>query len=152
MEKKERAEMRELIAFTLGEQEFCVDVRQVREIRGYSAATPMPHAPSFVIGVINLRGTVLPIVDLSARLGFGTARKTVRSVVIVVVLHDQLVGLLVDSVSDILTVSDDQFQPTPNIASELAQSFVRGVMALEGRMISLIGVDCILPAAVDVAA
>lgn len=144
--------MRELIAFTLGEQEFCVDVMNVREIRGYSKATPMPHAPAFVVGIINLRGTVLPIVDLCARLGFGPAQPTVRSVIIVVELHRQLVGLLVDTVSDILTVTEDQFQPTPNVASEFAQSFVRGVMAFEGRMISAIGLDFILPGAVDMAA
>ena len=80
----EHAGMRELIAFRIGEQEFCVDIMTVREIRGFAAATPLPHAPNFVVGVINLRGTVLPIVDLAARLGFGATVPTARSVVIVV--------------------------------------------------------------------
>ena len=141
----ENAGMRELIAFRIGEQEFCVDIITVREIRGFAAATPLPHAPNFVVGVINLRGTVLPIVDLAARLGFGATVPTARSVVIVVRIGRQLVGLLVDAVSDILTVTDDLLQPTPDIASEMARSFVRGVMAFEGRMISMIAVDAVLP-------
>ena len=141
----EHAGMRELIAFRIGEQEFCVDIMTVREIRGFAAATPLPHAPNFVVGVINLRGTVLPIVDLAARLGFGATVPTARSVVIVVRIGRQLVGLLVDAVSDILTVTDDLLQPTPDIASEMARSFVRGVMAFEGRMISMIAVDFVLP-------
>jgi purine-binding chemotaxis protein CheW len=135
----------ELIAFRIGDQEFCVDIQSVREIRGFAPATPLPHAPHFVKGVINLRGTVLPIVDLAARLGFGHIQPTARSVIIVVRVHQQLVGLLVDAVSDILTVTEDILQPTPEVGSELARNFVRGVMAIEGRMISLIALDGLLP-------
>ncbi|WP_152045526.1 chemotaxis protein CheW [Aureimonas psammosilenae] len=135
----------ELIAFRIAEQEFCVDIQSVREIRGFAAATPLPHAPSFVTGVINLRGTVLPIIDLAARLGFGKIQPTARSVIIVVRVNQQLVGLLVDAVSDILTVTDEILQPTPDVGSELAKSFVKGVMAIEGRMISLIALDGVLP-------
>lgn len=143
---------RELIAFCVGEQEFCVDITSVREIRGFAAATPLPHAPGFVTGVINLRGTVLPIVDLSLRLGFGRTQPTARSVIIVVMVGTQLVGLLVDAVSDILTVTDEHLQPTPDISSDMARTFVRGVIALDGRMLSLIGTDNILPQKQDVAA
>ncbi|SKA37097.1 chemotaxis protein CheW [Consotaella salsifontis] len=150
--RTESAGIQELIAFCIGEQEFCVDIQSVREIRGYAAATPLPHAPSFVTGVINLRGTVLPIVDLASRLGFGSIDPTARSVIIVVRVGQQMVGLLVDAVSDILTVTEDLLQPTPDLASDLARTFVRGVMAVEGRMISLIAVDNILPQKMDYAA
>jgi len=136
---------RELIAFRIGEQEFCVDIMSVREIRGWTPATPLPHAPSYVNGVINLRGAVLPIVDLAARLGFQRTNPTARSVIIVVRVDQQLFGLLVDAVSDILTVTDDALQPTPDLASDLAKTFVRGVMAMEGRMISLIATESVLP-------
>ncbi|MBO0903059.1 chemotaxis protein CheW [Jiella sonneratiae] len=136
---------RELIAFCIGEQEFCVDIMSVREIRGWTTATPLPHAPSYVNGVINLRGAVLPIVDLAARLGFPRTVPTARSVIIVVRVEQQLFGLLVDAVSDILTITDDLLQPTPDLASDLAKTFVRGVMAIEGRMISLIATDNVLP-------
>lgn len=136
---------RELIAFTIGEQEFCVDIMSVREIRGWTPATPLPHAEKFMRGVINLRGSVLPIIDLSARLGFGLTVPEARHVIIVVRTGTQEVGLLVDAVCDILSVTDDMVQPTPNVASEAVRSFVRGILAVEGRMIGLIGLERILP-------
>ncbi|WP_152048333.1 chemotaxis protein CheW [Aureimonas psammosilenae] len=137
--------MRELIAFRIGEQEYCIDIMQVREIRGFATATPLPHSPGFVVGVINLRGTILPIIDLSDRLGFDPIRTTPRSVIIVVERGQQLVGLLVDGVSDIISADDDLLQPTPEIASTRTHSFVRGVMTFEGRMISMIAVDALVP-------
>ncbi|MDK1377979.1 MULTISPECIES: chemotaxis protein CheW [unclassified Sinorhizobium] len=136
---------RELIAFRVGDQEFCVNIMAVREIRGWTPATPMPHAPSYVLGVINLRGAVLPIVDLSARLGMKPAEPTVRHVIIVAQVKSQMVGLLVDAVSDILTVRDEEIQPTPDISSEFEKSFARGVLAIEGRMICLIELEAVFP-------
>jgi purine-binding chemotaxis protein CheW len=137
--------LRELISFRIGAQEFCVDIMAVREIRGWTAATALPQSPSFVRGVINLRGAVLPIVDLAARLGFEGGETTDRSVIIVAQIGDQVVGLLVDAVSDILTVTDDVIQPTPEVASDTAKTFVRGLLAIDGRMISLIGLERVLP-------
>ncbi|MGO9005413.1 MAG: chemotaxis protein CheW [Beijerinckiaceae bacterium] len=140
---------RELIAFRVGTQDFCIDVMSVREIRGWTPATTLPQAPSFVRGVINLRGAVLPIVDLAARLGFPAAEPSARHVIIVTQVGgqvgNQFAGLLVDAVSDILNTTDDLIQPTPDIASEAAKSFVRGILAVEGRMISLIEIDSVLP-------
>jgi purine-binding chemotaxis protein CheW len=143
--KSESASARELIAFRIGAQEFCVDIMSVREIRGWTPATALPQSPSFVRGVINLRGAVLPIVDLAARLGFPPAVPSARHVIIVAQVGRQVVGLLVDAVSDILTVTDDLVQPTPDVASEMAKVFVRGVLAVEGRMISMISLDNVLP-------
>jgi purine-binding chemotaxis protein CheW len=107
---------------------------------------------SYVRGVINLRGVVLTIVDLAARLGFPAVEPTSSHVIMVAQVGDQPVGLLVDAVSDILSVSADQIQPTPNVGSELASVFVRGVVAHEGRMISMIALDEILSADVARAA
>jgi purine-binding chemotaxis protein CheW len=137
--------MRELISFRIGAQEFCVDIMAIREIRGWTAATALPQSPSFVKGVINLRGAVLPIVDLASRLGFESTQANDRNVIIVAQIGEQVVGLLVDAVSDILTVTDDVIQPTPDVASETAKTFVRGLIAMDGRMISLIGLDRVLP-------
>ncbi len=145
MTRSEGTRVRELIAIRIGAQEFCVDVMCVREIRGWTPATPLPQSPSFVCGVINLRGTVLPIVDLAARLGFAATEPTARHAIVVAQLGHQVVGLLVDGVSDIFTVTDDKIQPTPDVASEMAKKFVRGVIATDGRMISLITLDSILP-------
>ncbi len=136
---------REFVAFRVGAQEFCIDIMGVREIRGWTLATPLPHAPPYVRGVINLRGAVLPIVDLAMRLGLGLTEPTPRSVIIVVQVYQQVVGLLVDAVSDILTVSEISMQPTPDIASDMAKTFVKGVYAVDGRMISIIALECVLP-------
>ena len=142
----ENSNASELVAFRVGEQEYCVDIMSVREIRGWTPATALPDAPEFVKGVINLRGSVLPIVDLAKRLELRETDPSERHVIIISQIGTQIVGLLVDAVSDILTVMSEKIQPTPDVASEVAKSFVRGVLALEGRMISLIDLDRVLPA------
>ncbi|TKT75488.1 chemotaxis protein CheW [Aquamicrobium sp. LC103] len=142
----------ELIAFRLGEQEFCVDIMSVRDIRGWTPTTPLPHSSDYVKGVINLRGAVLPVVDLSARLGFSSTEPTARHVIIITQVGAQTIGLLVDAVSDILTISKASIQATPNVASELARSFTKGLIAIEGRMISLIALDNILASADETSA
>jgi purine-binding chemotaxis protein CheW len=129
---------RELIAFRIGDQEFSVNIMSVREIRGWTPATPMPHAPSYVLGVINLRGAVLPIVDLAVRLGMKPAEPTPRHVIIVAQVKHKVIGLLVDAVSDILTVTDDIIQPTPEVSSDLEKQYARGILAIDKRMICLV--------------
>lgn len=142
----------EFIAFRLGEQEFCVDIMSVREIRGWTPATALPHAPTYVRGVINLRGAVLPIVDLAERLGFARAEAATRQVIIVVQIGRQQVGLLVDAVSDILTLPADAIQPPPDLAADAVKTFIRGILALDGRMIGLIRLENVLPEPVENAA
>ena len=135
----------ELITFRMAEQEFCIDVQAVREIRGWTAATPLPHAPPFVLGMINLRGAVLPVLDLKSRLGLGVCQPSLRSVVIVVQVDDRVVGLLVDGVSEVLTVDPSSVQPTPNVGSEQVSRFLRGIIAYDAVMISWIALDEVLP-------
>ncbi|BCH58000.1 chemotaxis protein CheW [Agrobacterium vitis] len=129
---------RELIAFRIGDQEFCVNIMQVREIRGWTPATPLPQSPHYVMGVINLRGAVLPIVDLAIRLGLKRTEPTVRHVIIVVQTRTKVVGLLVDAVSDVLSVTDETIQPTPEVSSDLERQYARGILAIDKRMICLI--------------
>ena len=116
----------------------------VREIRGWTPATALPHAPSYVRGVINLRGSVLPIVDLARAPRLSPTEATARHVIIVVQVGAQIIGLLVDAVSDILSQSTDDIQPTPEVATDSVKSFVRGMLAIDGRMIGLIGLDAIM--------
>jgi purine-binding chemotaxis protein CheW len=138
-------ERRELISFRVGQQEYCVDIMAVREIRGWSPATSLPQSPSYMRGVINLRGAVLPIMDLASRIGMPMVEPTVRHVIIVVKAGDRMMGLLVDAVSDILSITEDLVQATPDVACDKVRSFVRGIISLEGRMISEIALDRLLP-------
>ena len=146
------SEIRELIAFRVGRQEFSINIMSVREIRGWTSATMLPKAPRYIRGVINLRGAVLPIIDFAVRLGFPATEPTARNVIIVVQIQQKLIGLLVDAVSDILTLNSSTIQPTPDIASDAVSSFLRGLIPVEGRMISLIALDNVLPADSAVAA
>lgn len=141
----------ELIAFRIGAQEFCVNIQMVREIRGWTPATPVPHAPSFVRGCINLRGAVLPVIDLGARLGLRLSEPTVRHVIIVAHIGAQLVGLLVDAVCDILSISGEAVQPTPELAYDTAKLFVKGLLPIDGRMISLVSLEKLLPDELELA-
>jgi len=142
----------ELVSFWLGQQEFCVDIMSIREIRGWTAETPLPHSPEFVRGVINLRGVVLPIVDLAARFGIGTTEPSQRHVIIVVQVGEQMVGLLVDAVSNIFEVDKSVVQPTPDVGNELIRKFICGLLAIDDRMINLVEINEIMPTNSKVAA
>lgn len=136
---------REFVSFRVGDQEYCVDIMSVREIRGWTPATAVPHAPAYVRGVINLRGAVLPIIDLATRLGLEPPKPTQRHVIIVTQVGEQIVGLLVDAVSDILTITDQKLQPTPDVASENAKAYVKGLLTVDDRMIRYIALESVLP-------
>lgn len=139
------AEQRELVAFRMGAQQYCVDIHAVLEIRGWAHATQLPASPSYVRGVMNLRGTVLPVIDLGTRLGIPVSPPSARHVIIVAKIDRKTVGLLVEAVSDILTVSEELIQPTPDIACETVRAFVRGIIPVNGAMISLLSLDGLLP-------
>lgn len=129
---------RELITFLTGGQEFCLDVGCVREIRGWTPATPVPHAPEFVCGVINLRGTVMPVLDLGARFGFGATEPGARHVIIVAQIEGRPAGLLVDAVCETLTISPDEVQPSPDVAGEESRRVFKGVLPIGERMVTLV--------------
>ncbi len=143
---------RELISFMIGVQEFCLDIGVVREIRGWTETMPLPYSPDYVHGVINLRGTVMPVVDLCRRLGLGDTIPSQRHVIIVAMISDQLVGLLVDAVCETLTISPDEIQMPPELGSEAARNFLKGVLSIDGRMVTIIGLDSVLPGPVAEAA
>jgi chemotaxis signal transduction protein len=141
MTEPQRRRPRELIAFRIGEQEFCVDIMSVREIRGWTPATPLPRAPGFMKGVINLRGAVLPIIDLGARFGLRTSEPTARHVIMVAHVGGRMVGLLVDAVSDIIQLTTRRSSRRPTSPATGPKTFVKGLFAIDGRMISLIELD-----------
>ena len=128
----------EVVAFRVERQEYCVNIMSVREIRGWTEEAALPMVPSYVRGVINLRGAVVPIFDLADRLGLTPIEPEARHVIIISQVNEQTVGFVVDEVSDILTLEPDDIQPTPDVASQAAQEFVSGVIAKGDRMINLI--------------
>jgi len=119
----------DIIAFRLRDQAFCVRTTSVREIRGWSACTPIPHAPADVLGVMNLRGSVIPIIDLAGKLGMGANPGNERCAIVVADVDSTMIGFVVDRVSDILTIDEKQIQPVPRIAVGFDTKFARGVIA-----------------------
>lgn len=140
---------RELVTFRVGNQDFCIDIMLVREIRGWTPATILPHAPSYVLGVINLRGSVVPIVDLSARLGLRASVPDDRHVIVIAVIENQTVGFLVNSVSDIISIDQVDIQGTPDVTSETTRAFIEGVIVTEERMLRVIDIKTVLPKSVE---
>lgn len=136
--EQEKVPTREIVTFRLSGQDFCVDIMNIREIRGWSKPTPLPHAPSFVQGLINLRGAVLPIMDLAERLALPAREATERDVIIVTMIDSQLVGLVVDSVSDIITVQEADIQPAPSLGADETHRSIEGIISLEDRMIRVL--------------
>jgi purine-binding chemotaxis protein CheW len=136
---------RELLSFRVGEQEYSLDIMSVREIRGWTRATPLPHAPPHVRGVINLRGIVLPVIDLAARLGLPAIAGDERNVIIVVQRDQQTAGLLVDAVSDILALPDDALQPPPDIGTDIDAPCISALTIVDGRMIRVLDLASVLP-------
>lgn len=141
----DRGQSREFLSFLIGIQEFCIDIMAVREIKGWMPATPLPHAPAFVQGVVNLRGAILPIVDLSERLCLGITNPTPQHVVIVAQIGPQVMGLLVSAVCGTLTVGDDAIHPPPDFGSTATQATIKGLIIMDDRMVSLLRTDQLMP-------
>ncbi|UJW77769.1 chemotaxis protein CheW [Rhizobium sp. SL42] len=131
----------EIIAFHLGNQQFCIKTTSIREIRGWAAATPLPHAPPHVLGVMNLRGSVIPVIDLAAKLAVPNAVDTSRSAIVVVEVGQGVLGLVVDQVSDILSIGTDRIQPVPDFAASFDPAFSYGIIPHEHSMVCFLNLD-----------
>ncbi len=134
----------EFVAFFSGGQCFSIDISQVREIRRWGPFTSVPHSPMGVLGVMNLRGSVIPIYDLAARLGLAPTPENPRNVIVVVMHGDQTLGLLVESVSEIMSVSSDAIQSTPDMRAEAGQNPVIGLINTETGMTQVIDLSSIV--------
>lgn len=152
MSEKEMAKTIELLTFQLADQEYSLDIMSVREIRGWTRTTPLPHAPSYMKGVINLRGTVLPVMDLSERLGLQAREQTDRNVIIVVSHDDMLTGLLVDAVSDIVALTEDDLQPPPEMQSGQGPGVVSALTLIDERMIRVLELSSVVTSVQSTAA
>jgi len=141
-----------IISFFLGQQVFSVNIMSVREIRGWTPATPLAHVPRHVLGVINLRGTVIPVIDMALRLGLAAITPTERSAIIVASVRGQLVGLLVDNVSDMVTVATDEIQSVPEVGATEVQRMTVSIISKDRQMISHLDLDSVLDEVGELAA
>ncbi|MFW2588148.1 chemotaxis protein CheW [Sagittula sp. SSi028] len=134
----------EFITFSAGGQSYCLEITQIREIRRWTPVTALPHTPSDVLGVMNLRGAVIPIFDLAARFGLGATPPNERNVVIVAAVDSTTVGLLVESVSEILSVEKQAIQETPDIKSETTRNSILGMISVDENMVRVVNLDAVL--------
>ncbi len=134
---------RELITFEVGGQVFGLDIMAIREIRAWTPTTRLPRVPHYVAGVVNLRGTVLPVIDLAARLGWQPTEPTPRHAIIVTQMGHQACGLIVDGVSDIVTISSETLQPPPTTANDSIVAFLEGLAAIEESMVMVLNLSAL---------
>ncbi|MGB3179357.1 MAG: chemotaxis protein CheW [Albidovulum sp.] len=134
----------ELLAFHTADQVFCIDIKSVRELRSWSEPTSLPHAPPYLTGVINLRGTILPVMDLAIRLGLAPLTEKERSVVIVVEVGDLSLGLAVTSVSEIHALHQDQLEPTPPHARDSALNCVSALVLVGDVLLRVLDLTAIV--------
>jgi purine-binding chemotaxis protein CheW len=137
----------EVISFEIGGQEFCIDIRAVREIRGWTPATPLPNSPPYVMGVINLRGVIMPVVDLKRRLGLGETEPTQRHVIVVIQHAARALGLLVDGVKESFAFDASNLQPPPDVGGGTGEErYIDAILPWEGRLITRLVVAALMPA------
>jgi purine-binding chemotaxis protein CheW len=140
----------EFISFAIGDAQFGVDIMAVREIREWSNVTPLPKQPDYVRGVLNLRGVVMPVVDLRCRFGQGLTEPTPTHIIIIVQIGERQVGLLADRVLDIVSFETGKIQPVPNVAQSARTLFLSGLVTVDGAMIALIDLDNLLSVQIDI--
>jgi purine-binding chemotaxis protein CheW len=142
------AGLSQYLTFVLAGEEYGVDILRVQEIKGWDAPTPIPNTPDYIRGVINLRGTIVPIVDLRRRFGLAVAEYGPTTVVIVLKVQGpdrmRVIGIVVDAVSDVCTLGNDALQPPPDFGAAVSVDFVRGLATVNERMTILLDIDQLL--------
>ena len=131
----------EYLAFTLGSEEYGIDILKVQEIRGYETVTRIANAPEFIKGVINLRGIIIPVVDMRIKFNLGTPVYDQFTVVIILNIAGRIVGMVVDSVSDVTTLTPDQVKPAPELGTAFSTDYMIGLGTIDERMLILVDID-----------
>jgi purine-binding chemotaxis protein CheW len=137
----------EYLAFKLGQEEYGIDILKVQEIRGYESVTRIANAPEFIKGVINLRGIIVPIVDMRIKFNLGEPRYDQFTVVIILSIAGRVVGMVVDSVSDVTTLQPEQVRPAPEMGTALNTDYLVGLGTLEERMLILLDIERLMSSA-----
>jgi purine-binding chemotaxis protein CheW len=136
-----RAAGKEFIVFRLGQEDYGIDILKVQEIRGYDAVTTIANMPDFIKGVINLRGNIVPIVDLRLKFRLASAEYTDLTIVIILNIAARMIGIVVDSVSDVIALADEQIKPAPRFDSSLDAQYILGLGTLDDRMLILVDIE-----------
>jgi purine-binding chemotaxis protein CheW len=139
-----REATREVLIFVLGSEEFAVDILKVQEIRGYDKVTPIPSAPDYLKGVLNLRGVIVPILDMRVKFRLPEVRYDQFTVVVILRLGDRTIGLVVDGVSDVIALTASEVKPAPNLGSVVDGSYIAGVATQADRMVLLLDIEKLL--------
>ena len=134
----------QFLTFNLGEELFGVDILRIQEIKGYTTVTKIPNTPSYIKGVLNLRGTIVPIVELRTKFGMPTIDYTAFTVIIVVVVREKIMGLVVDSVSDVLNIDKKDMQPPPQFGAQVDVGVVDGIGKSGDKLVALLNIDQLL--------
>jgi purine-binding chemotaxis protein CheW len=137
----------EYLAFTLGREEYGIDILRVQEIRGYEPVTRIANAPDFIKGVVNLRGTIVPVVDMRIKFSLGTPAYDQFTVVIILNIGGRVVGMVVDSVSDVTTLTPEQIKPAPEIGTSFDSDYLIGLGTLDERMLILVDIEKLMSSA-----
>ena len=132
---------RELLTFTLGAEEYGIDILKVQEIRGYDAVTTIANTPEFIKGVINLRGSIVPIVDMRIKFRLGRVSYDETTVVIILNVANRVVGMVVDGVSDVLTLKAEQIKPAPEFGAGMDTRYLQGLGTVDDRMLILVDIE-----------
>lgn len=135
---------REFLVFSLGSEEYAIDILKVQEIRGYENVTRIANTPDFIKGVTNLRGVIVPIVDLRIKFHLDSVEYGSQTVVIVVNVANRVVGVVVDGVSDVLSLSQDQIKPAPEFSLSLSSDYLNGLASVGDRMLVLVDIEKLL--------
>ncbi len=133
--------MNQFISFKIGGEEYAIDIMAVREIKGWTETTTLPNQAQHILGVMNLRGTIVPVFDLRCRFGMGLTEATRSHVVIIVAVQDRIVGLLVDAVSDILTIDSSEIRPVPEMDRGVATDFLSGIVSVNESMVVILSLE-----------
>ncbi len=128
----------QFVTFAIGKEEYAVDIMQVREIQAWSEVTVLPNQPDYMRGVLNLRGIIVPIFDLRSRFAQGKTDATNIHVVVIIAVGDRIIGILVDRVSDILTVDSDEIRPVPDLDDQENGDHIIGLVTAKERMVALL--------------
>jgi purine-binding chemotaxis protein CheW len=134
----------EVLSFRLGGEEYAISILKVQEIRGYDAVTRIANAPDYLKGVVNLRGIIVPVVDMRLKFNVGTATYDAFTVVIVLNINNHTIGMVVDSVSDVVTLTPDQIKPAPDLGATVSGDYLRGLGTIGERMLILLDIDKLL--------